>query len=109
MGPSDVSVWNVVLSDAKVLRACIMLRMCIRGPVYKKDETMGRPIVTFVLCGLPKNGAFLLKALWPLGRDEYMHSVYRDAVWAHEGRLLGALEVFLRETASPDSHGRSST
>jgi hypothetical protein len=95
----DVTIWQAVLSDPKLGHACLLLRMTIQGPAMGMNGILSEGTTSFVLCGAPANGAMLVKAIWKLGADEYMHAVYRAAPWPEEQRLLETFEFYLQQQA----------
>jgi hypothetical protein len=103
--PADLRVWREVLAEPLVQNACVLLRLTISGPVVRVNGAAGDATQTFVLCGAPASGIFLLKAMWGLRKDESMGLVYRLAPWDAEAKLLEAFETYLGECRA----GRAAT
>lgn len=103
--PADLRVWREALAEPLVQNVCVLLRLTIEGPVVRVNGSAGDGTQTFVLCGAPANGAFLLKAMWALRKDESMELVYRLSRWHAEAKLLNAFETYLGECTA----GRSAT
>jgi len=91
----DLSVWNVILSDSSAENLCVLFRITFAGDVFGLGRKLSHGQSTIVLCGTPVSGQLLVKAIWHLGYDERMQSVYRAAAWRLEPQFVEALDAYL--------------
>ena len=96
---TELSVWREVLAETLLAHACVRLRWSVRGLMSGFDGMSGEGESTFVLCGMPANGAMLLKAMWHHGKDPSLARVYRHVAWDEQDKLLEVFDGYLAHRA----------
>jgi hypothetical protein len=96
--PCSLGMWLAVLHDSAFDGLVLTLQLDIH---YWRGRPEGTPKAGggLVLCGLVRDGGFLLKAAWPVGLEPGIESLYGKTVWSGEKLLLQSLEQF-RQTGS---------